>query len=381
MSIRPLEGIRVVEIGQNLAGPICSEILAALGADVVKVERPEGGDDCRGWGPPFPSGMGTAFQVLNLNKRSITLDMKDPAKLAWLKGFIGEADVLVHNMRPGVMVELGLGGPELTRQFPRLVYAEITGFGAVGPMKSHPGYDAIVQALSGLFHLNGDPDSRPSRVGPSVLDYGSGMWAAIGCLAALRERDRTGKGSIVDTSLLETSLFYTGPAAATLSMTGKAPARLRAGVTKVVPFEAFPTSDGEVIVAAANDRLFQKLAVATGMPELARDERFLKNANRAVNKDLLVGMLDEVFRRRSTEEWVVILEKAGIPCSPVNTLEQAVVHPQVAALEMAQIEAGTGLRLPKLPLRFNGERPAIRRTSPSLGQHNDEILKASANSA
>lgn len=376
--MRPLEGIKVVEVAQNLAGPICAEILAALGADVVKVERPEGGDDCRGWGPPFPSGMGTAFQVLNLNKRSITLDMKDPAALAWLRDYIGQSDILVHNMRPGVMPALGLGGVELTQRFPRLIYAEISGFGAVGPMKDHPGYDAIVQALSGLFHLNGDPDSPPSRVGPSVLDYGSGMWVAIGCLAALRERDRTGKGCIVDNSLLETSLFYTGPSAATLSMTGKAPPRLRAGIAKVVPFEAFPTADGEVIVAAANDRLFQKLAAATGMPELADDARFLKNANRAVNKAELIGILDAAFRRRSTDEWVAVLEKAGIPCSPVNTLEQAVEHPQVRALGMAQIEQGTGLRLTRLPLRFDGERPEIRRTAPALGQHNAEILKTAS---
>ena len=369
----PLSGIKVVEMGQNLAGPFCGQVLGVLGADVVKIERPEGGDDCRGWGPPFPDGMGTAFQVMNPNKRSVTVDMAKPEDRAWLEAFIGDCDILVHNMRPGVMRAMGLDAERLRERFPRLIYAEISGFGAIGPMKDRPGYDAVVQALAGLFHQNGDPASLPTRIGPSVLDLGSGMWAAIGCLAALRQRDQSGQGCVVDTSLLETALCLLGPALATLSMTGKAPARQRAGIAKVVLFEAFETADSEVIFAAANDRLFAKLAQAVDKPELASDPRFRTNADRQAHKPDLMAIFTPLMKSRTTADWLARMEAAGLPCSEINTLERAAEHPQVQALGMGDVAPDTGLRLSRLPLRLDRQRLPISRRPPRLGQHNDEV--------
>lgn len=372
----PLNGIRVVELGQNLAGPFCGQILGALGADVVKVERPGEGDDCRGWGPPFPNGMGTAFQVMNPNKRSMTLDLANPADRQWLEDFIGASDILIHNMRPGVMDKLGLGPKRMRERFPRLIYAAISGFGTTGPMKDRPGYDAIAQALAGIFHQNGDPRSPPTRIGPSVLDLGSGMWATIGCLAALRQRDTTGTGCVVDTSLFETALTLVAPAMATLSVSGKAPARQRAGIAKVVLFEAFETADSEIIFAAANNRLFAKLAQAVGLPQLAEDARFRTNADRQQNKDALMELFTPLMKTRTTADWVARLEAAGMPCSAINTLEQAVTHPQTEATGMAVVQPETGLRTTRLPLRFDGERLAIRRPAPKLGEHTAEIRGA-----
>lgn len=372
----PLSGIRVIELGQNLAGPFCGQILGALGADVVKIERPEGGDDCRGWGPPFPNGMGTAFQVMNQNKRSMALDLTQPADRDWLEGFIGQSDILIHNMRPGVMKNLGLDAGRLRGLFPRLIYAEISGFGAMGPMKDRPGYDAVVQALAGVFHQNGDPNSPPTRIGPSALDLGSGMWAAIGCLAALRQREATGTGMVVDTSLFETALTLVAPAMATLSMTGKAPARQRAGIHKVVLFEAFETADSEIIFAAANDRLFAKLAQAVERPELAADPRFRTNADRQQHKDALMAIFTPLMKTRRTADWLERLEAVGMPCSEINTLEQAAVHPQTQAVGMGVVQPETGLRVTKLPLRLDGERLPITRPAPRLGEHTAEIRGA-----
>lgn len=369
----PLTGIKVVEMGQNLAGPFCGQILGTLGADVIKIERPDGDDDCRGWGPPFPDGMGTAFQVMNPNKRSVTVDLTNADDRVWVEALIGGSDVLVHNMRPGVMKNLGLDAAKLRNRFPRLVYAEISGFGAAGPMKDRPGYDAVAQAMAGLFHQNGDPNSLPARVGPSVLDFGSGMWAAIGILAALRHRDATGEGTLVDTSLFETALCYVGPALATLTATGKPPPRQRAGVAKVVLFEAFRTADSELIFAAANDRLFVKLAQAVGMPELGADPRFRTNADRQAHKDALMAIFEPLMASRTTADWLARMEAVGLPCSEINTLEQASTHVQTLATEMGETVPGTGLRVSRLPLRFDGKRPSIRRRAPKLGEHTDEV--------
>lgn len=369
----PLEGIKVVEIAQNLAGPFCAEILGSMGADVVKIERPDGGDDSRGWGPPFPDGISTGFQVINFNKRSAVLDVKNAEDRDWLEDFIGQNDILIHNMRPGIMEELNLGGERMLKRFPRLIYAEVSGFGATGPMKLSPGYDTIVQALAGFFHLNGDPQSPPSRIGPAVLDLGTGMWAAMGCLAALNKRNVTGKGCIVDTSLLETALSFIAPAIATLSVTGKAPARYRAGIAKIVPFEAFKTADSEILIAAANNKLFAKVAEVVGLPELAKNPRYKTNADRLANKDELLNLLAGRIRTRTSKEWLDAMDAVGIPCSEINTLEQAVNHPQTQALGITEEMTKGGIRLTKLPLQFDRERLPIKRRAPRLGEHTDEI--------
>lgn len=373
----PLAGIKVVEVAQNLAGPFCGEILGSLGADVIKVEKPQG-DDCRGWGPPFVRGSATAFNNVNLNKRSISLDLADPQAHASLLKLIGESDVLVHNMRPGAMEALDLGPETLRQRFPRLIYGAISGYGAEGPYRARPGYDAVVQATLGIFHVNGDPDGKPARIGPSVLDLGSGMWMAIGIMAALRQRDQNGLGSVVDTSLFETGLSFIAGYIAAATATGQEPPRLRAGIGKVVPFDAFPTSDGEVVVAAANDRLFAKFAKVLGHPEWASDARFCTNADRYKYKQELMGQIAAIMRTKSSGNWLEQLGKVGLPAARINTLFQTLADPQTKAIDMLQDDEGVSIC--RLPLRFDAQRPAITRLAPALGQHNEEVLGNTASS-
>jgi crotonobetainyl-CoA:carnitine CoA-transferase CaiB-like acyl-CoA transferase len=371
--ILPLAGIKVVEIGQNLAGPYAGEVLATLGADVVKVERPEG-DDARSWGPPFWQGAAAIFQTVNRNKRSITLDLRDPACGTWLKDYLADVDVLLHNMRPGAMEELGLGGAALTAQHPRLVYASLSAFGHKGPRRLNPGYEPMVQAFAGIFSMNGAEDAPPTRVGVPILDMGTGLWLALGCVAALLRRARTGRGGIVDASLFETALAWLTVPFASFAVTGEVPKRHRTGSRRLVVFEAFETADSEVIIAAANDRLFQKLARALGRPDWIADERFKTNPLRLANKAALIPQIQAIIRQASSAHWVEHLEAAGVPCAPVQDLADVVVEPQTAALGMIEKLPGVELGLIGLPLSFDGERPPMRQRAPRLGEHNDELL-------
>ena len=273
----PLAGIKVIEVGQNIAGPYASEILASLGAEVIKIERPGTGDDARGWGPPFWRGTATTFQAMNHGKKSIALDLKQAGHVALLKQLAGEADVFVQNMRPGSLEALGLG-PEVLRALnPRLVYCSLWAFGHKGPRRLAPGYEPMVQAFSGIFSINGPETAPPARVGMQVLDLGTGLWAALGCLAALLRRGTTGRGCVVDASLFETALGWLQVMMAGFHATGRQPARHRSGNPNVVVFQALQTADGEVVVAAANDRLFAKLARVAGREDWARDARFATN--------------------------------------------------------------------------------------------------------
>jgi crotonobetainyl-CoA:carnitine CoA-transferase CaiB-like acyl-CoA transferase len=371
--ILPLAGIKVVEIGQNLAGPYAGEILATLGADVVKVERPEG-DDARSWGPPFWQGAAAIFQTVNRNKRSITLDLRNAACSAWLKDYLAEVDVLLHNMRPGAMEELGLGGAALTAQHPRLVYASLSAFGHKGPRRLNPGYEPMVQAFAGIFSMNGAEDAPPTRVGVPILDMGTGLWLALGCVAALLRRTRTERGGIVDASLFETALAWLTVPFASFAVTGEIPKRHRTGSRRLVVFEAFETADGEVIIAAANDRLFQKLARALGKPEWSADERFKTNPLRLANKAALIPQIQSILRQASSAHWVEHLEAAGVPCAPVQDLADVAAEPQTAALGMIEKVPSVELGLVGLPLSFDGERPPMRQRAPRLGEHNDELL-------
>jgi crotonobetainyl-CoA:carnitine CoA-transferase CaiB-like acyl-CoA transferase len=366
----PLTGVKVVEIANNIAGPYAGFILAALGADVLKVERPEGGDDARGWGPPFWRGTSATFHAMNLNKRGITLDLKDATEIARLKVLLSEADVLVHNLRPGVLDDLGLGSATLAALNPRLIYCGISAFGAHGPMRGHAGYEPIVQAFAGLFSINGYPDRPGVRMGTSVLDLGSGTWAALGCMAGLLQREKTGKGCVVDASLFETALGLLTVHFARFQASGRLPERHPSGSLAVVIFEAFDTADGQVIVAAANDRLFAKFAVEVGHPEWATDARYGTNADRHANKAPLLGEVREIMQRETSAAWVARLEKAGVPCSAINDLAQMRAHPQTAALGMVQPVPEVDLSLMSLPLSLDGQRPAIRNRAPKLGEHN-----------
>jgi crotonobetainyl-CoA:carnitine CoA-transferase CaiB-like acyl-CoA transferase len=369
----PLSGIKVVEIGQNIAGPYAGEILATLGADVVKIERPEG-DDARGWGPPFWQGTAAIFHTVNRNKRSIALDLKEARALAWLKDYLATADVLVHNMRPGAMEDLGLGSEALLARNPRLVYCSLSAFGHKGPLRLKPGYEPMVQAFAGIFSVNGAEDSPPTRVGMPILDMGTGLWAALGCVAALLRRTETGRGTVVDVSLFETALAWLTVPFASFKITGQAPQRHRTGSRRLVVFEAFATEDGEIIIAAANDRLFRKLARALGRPEWAEDPRFATNALRSANKAALIPEIQAIIRTAPSAHWTERLEAAGVPCAPIQDLEAVVAEPQTAAIGMIEEVPGAGLDLMGLPLSFDGVRPPMRRRAPTLGEHNQELL-------
>jgi crotonobetainyl-CoA:carnitine CoA-transferase CaiB-like acyl-CoA transferase len=349
-------------------------VLAHLGADVVKVERPEG-DDARRWGPPFWKDTSPGFLAVNANKRSITVDLKDPEAVAWLTALIGEADVVVQNLRPGTIDELGLGADALTRRFPRLVYCSVWAFGSTGPMRLRPGYEPLLQAFSGLMMMNGDEGGPPTRVGTSILDYGTGLWAAVGVLAALVRRAATGRGCVVDASLYETGLAWLKGHYASYSTSGVVPERHRTGSHRVVPFESFETTTGPIIVAAGNDRLFAKLARVLGRPEWAADSKYATNAARVENKPTLLAEIAAIFRTASKGEWIDRLEAAGVPCAVINTLPDAAATPQAEALGIVQTVPGETYTLIGLPLSFDGVRPAIRRPPPRIGEHDAEVRK------
>ena len=368
----PLHGITVVEIAQNLAGPIAAEILAHMGADVIKIERPEG-DDARRWGPPFWKGVSPGFLAVNANKRSVTLDLKKPDDIAWLLDLIGRADVLVQNLRPGSLEEMGLGAGPLTERFPRLVYCSVWAFGSTGPLKLKPGYEPMVQAFSGLMMMNGDDGGPPTRIGTSVLDYGTGMWTAIGALAGLIQRQATGRGCVVDASLFETGLAWLKGHFASFRASGEVPERHRTGSHRVVPFQGFETKTGSLIIAAGNDRLFAKLAQVLGHPEWAADPRFATNAARIDHKPELLPEIERILLTRSKGEWIDLLEAAGVPCGPIHTLPEAVSQPQAQAIGMIQPVPGDDYELVALPLSFDGARPGIRRAPPTAGEHTREV--------
>jgi len=370
----PLKGIRVIEIAQNLAGPYCAQILAQLGADVIKVERREGGDDTRGWGPPFLDGAGTSFHAVNLGKRSVAVDLKNAAQVARLLPLIDQADVLVQNLRPGSMDALGLDAATLTARNPKLIYCSLGALGSVGPLKDRPGFDPMVQAFSGMMMMSGQDGGPPVRMGTQVLDHGTAMWAAMGVLAALVRRSVTGRGGAVDTSLFETALgwwtiFYAGYA-----VSGEVARRHPTGSEKLIVFQGFEARNGPIVIAAGNDRLFAKLAVALGREDWAKDPRFARNAGRYEHRAEILAEVARIVATRSKGEWIDILEAAGVPCAPVNTLPEVLAEPQTEAVGMLQQVPGLDLRLMGLPIMLDGARPPISRRAPQLGEHTREVL-------
>lgn len=369
----PLAGVRVLEIAQNIAGPYAAEILGRLGAEVIKVERPEGGDDCRGWGPPFFEGAATTFHACNHGKKGVTLDLKDPAAIEWIKEQARQSDVFIQNLRPGVVEELGIGPDVLRAVNPRLIYTSLWAFGHVGPMKLNPGYEPMIQAFSGIFSVNGTADGPPSRVGMQILDLGTGVWAALATLAALFQRQSSGQGCTVDASLLETAFGWLGMLMAGFGVSNEQPVRHRTGNPRVVVFQAFEASDGEIVVAAANDRLFAKLARELGRPDWASDPRFATNALRFKHKPDLIPAMSEIFRTQTVAQWVDRLEAAGVPCSPIHDFEQARAQPQTEALGIFQTLPGSGLTVVGLPVSFDGERPPPGHAAPTLGEHSVKL--------
>jgi len=378
VTFSPLSGLRVVDVTTSIAGPYCAEILGALGADVVKVERPDTGDDGRAWGPPFWGGEGTMFLSANASKRSLAVSLREPAGRDVVLRLADGADVFLQSLRPGLAERLGLGAEELRGRNAGLVYCSVGAYGHVGPQREEPGYDALMQAAGGLISITGEPGRPGVRVGSSLIDQGTGTWAALGVLAALLERAQTGAGRVVDVSLYETALGYVGYHLAGLLADGTVPTGQGTRFPMVAPYEVMRTRDGELMVAAGNDRLFGLLCRELGVAELAADPRFRTNSDRVANRDALVPLLEERLATADTVTWHERLTRAGVPAAPVADVADVLASPQTEALGFLQPLAHPtipDLRLPALPLSLDGERVLHRSAPPLLGEHTAEILR------
>jgi crotonobetainyl-CoA:carnitine CoA-transferase CaiB-like acyl-CoA transferase len=377
VGLQPLEGMRVLDVTTSIAGPYCAEILGALGADVIKVERPDTGDDGRSWGPPFWDGEGTMFLSANANKRSLAISLRDERGRDAVLRLAARSDVFLQSLRPGLAERLGLGANDVRVRNPRLVYCSIGAYGHVGPLRHEPGYDALMQAAGGLISITGEPGRPGVRVGSSLIDQGTGMWAALGVLAALMERERTGDGAVVDVSLYETALGYIAYHLAGYLADGTVPTGQGTIFPMVAPYQVLPTRDGELMVAGGNDRLFAAICEVVGLPELVDDARFRTNPDRVAKREELVAILSERLREDTTAAWHERLLAAGVPAAPVADVAEVAGSPQTEALEFFQpLEHPTiaGLRLPVLPLWFGRERLRHRSAPPLVGEHSREVL-------
>lgn len=366
----PLAGVQVVELCQNVAGPYTTSILGQLGARVIKVERPGDGDSTRGWAPPFWGDESVMFAVMNAGKESVALDIDDPNDRQRLTELIAGSDVVVESFRPGALDRRRLGATELRSNNPSLIHCSVSGFGSEGPLKADPGYDPILQAFSGLMSLTGEREASPVRVGTSIIDMGTGMWAVIGILAALNERKATGEGTTITTSLLETGIAWIPYQIAGYLATGQVPGRTGTGLPMLVPYQAFPTSDRELMIAAGNDGLWLKLCTVIGREDLRDDRSLATNPQRVARRDQVVETLENTLRTRTASEWYRALRTAGVPSAIIHDVAEAVDHPQVRALEMLvpvhhpTIEDFT---LTGLPLRFDNVRPKPSGPPPRTG--------------
>ncbi|MGG5888139.1 CaiB/BaiF CoA transferase family protein [Falsiroseomonas sp. HC035] len=370
-----LSGLRVVELGQVLAGPFAGAIFADLGADVIKVEKPDGGDDARQMGPAFRYGDALNFHEFNRGKRSVTLDLKSPAGVNALHDLLETADIMLHNLRPGVAEALGIGPGEVCARHPRLIYCAMSAFGHVGPERLRPGYEPLLQAFGGLSSITGEPDGPPVRMGASVVDQGTGLWTVLGALSLLERRHRTGIGGVVNTSLLETALLWAGQKMSSYVNTGKLPERHASGHPNFVPYQSFDTADGPILVCCGNDRLFVRFAAELGHAGWAADDRFATNRSRLTNQKALLPMISAVMRETPRAAWLERLQRAGVPCAPINSIPETLAEPQTQALGMMQNVPGEDFSLVALPLSLDGERPRVRGAAPRLGAHNEEVLK------
>ncbi len=371
----PLAGLVVIELGHSVAAPFAGQILADLGAEVIKVEKTKG-DDARHWGPPFWEGASATFQPLNRNKKSVVCDLRDAGQLGALKTMIEErADIVLQNLRPGQVEKLGLDGPTLRGAKPALIYCNLGAFGNVGPLKDRPGYDPLMQAFGGVMSTTGEPGRPPVRVGASIVDMGTGMWAVIGLLTALNRRRDTGVGGVVDVSLFETSAMWVSLFVSQYQASGELPGKLGSGAPGIVPYRGYETADGDLIVAAGSDRLFGRLSQVLGHPEWSEDPRFVTNPRRVEHQSALYALIEAEMITRGKAEWTALFEQAGIPCAPVQNVAEMIAHEQTQALGLMQAVPDSAMKFVGLPLSFDGRRPAIRSRPPALGEHTEQILK------
>ncbi len=371
-----LDGIRIVDFSRVLAGPYATMLLADLGADVVKIERPDGGDDTRGWGPPFTEGRGdkgqaTYFAAVNRNKRSVALDLAAEGDRAAGRELVRSADVLVENLRPGAMQRLGLGYDAVAEENPGIVYCSISGFGS-GAGAELPGYDLLVQAVGGLMSITGEPDGEPQKAGVAVVDILTGLHASVGILAALRHRDATGEGQHVEVSLLSSLLSGLVNQASGYVAAGIVPHRMGNRHPSIAPYEVYPVVGGSMVVAVGNDRQFAALCTALGQPELAADERFGTNPDRVANRVALHDFLAGALATRTGREWFDELTAAGVPCGPVQDVAEAFAL--ATNLGLAPVVDAGGSPQVANPIRFSRTPPHYRLAPPALGEHTDEVV-------
>jgi crotonobetainyl-CoA:carnitine CoA-transferase CaiB-like acyl-CoA transferase len=381
----PLSHIRVVDLSRVLAGPWAGQNLADLGAEVIKVERPGAGDDSRAFGPPWikdaagrDTGDSAYFSSANRGKKSITLNIAAPAGQAIVRELAAASDVLIENYKYGDLARYGLGYEALHKLNPKLVYCSLTGFGHTGPYRERPGYDFMIQGMGGLMSVTGEPDGAPQRAGVPVADIITGMYASIAICAALEHRAHSGRGQHLDLALLDSQIALLAYQNTNYFATGTAPRRIGNLHPNIVPYQPFGTADGNVIVACGNDNLYRKFCAAAGCGELAEDPRFATNAKRVENRAELTRLLAEVFRRRSTREWLEILEAAGVPNGPINDLAQVFEEPQVKARGVRiELEHASGTRVPLVasPMRFSDTPLEYRLAPPLLGAHTEEVLR------
>ena len=388
-----LDGVRVLDLSRVLAGPWCTQTLADLGAEVIKVERPPsaghpGGDDTRAWGPPFlkdREGHDTAeaayFLGTNRNKRSVTIDLAHPQGQALVRRLAASCDVLVENFKVGDMVRYGLDAATLRAAHPALIYASITGFGQTGPYCDRAGYDFAIQGLGGLMSITGErddlPGGGPQKVGVAVADLFTGLYACIAILAALRHRERTGEGQVIDMALLDAQVAMLANQGANFLLTQRPPRRAGNAHPNIVPYQVFEAADGHLILAVGNDAQFERFCAVAGCPELARDPRFATNADRVRARDALVPALAALMRRRTRADWLAALEAAKVPCGPINDLADLFADPQVRAREMVvpvTHPLSDALQLVASPLRLSATPVSVRHPPPLLGEHTDEVL-------
>lgn len=371
----PLAGTVVIELGHSVAAPYAGQILGDLGAEVIKIEKPDG-DDARKWGPPFWEGAAATFQGLNRNKTSVVCELRNPQQVAALRRLIVErADIVLQNMRPGSADTLGLGATSLLAAKPALIYCNIGAFGRTGPFARRPGYDPLMQAFGGVMSVTGEEGAPPVRVGPSIIDMGTGMWAAVGILAALHHRHVTGRGGVVDVSLFETATAFMSLIAAQYLASGDLPRKMGSGTTGIVPYRAYRTADGSVVIAAGNDALFTKLCAVLDCEEWLGDPRFATNPDRVRNQTALYALIEPLIETRTTAKWVAVLDAAGVPCAPVQDVREMLEHEQTQSLGLVQAMPRGAMRLVGLPVSFDGERPVPRLAPPALGEQTELLTR------
>ncbi len=379
-----LEGLRVLDLSRVLAGPWCTQLLADLGAEVIKIEQPGRGDDTRRWGPPYLGGTDAQdsspaayYLATNRGKRSVAIDFSRPEGARLVASLAGHSDILVENFRPGTLARYGLDAARLGTRYPKLIYCSISGFGQDGPYAERPGYDLLIQAMGGLMSLTGAADGEPVKVGVAVADILTGLYASSAILAALHQRQRSGRGQYLDLSLFDVQVATLANQAMNYLVGGAVPERMGSAHPNIVPYQSFPTADDHIVLAVGNDEQFRRLAELLGRKELAADPRYQTNAARVHHRDLLVPTLTEALATRPAREWLSACAKAGIPAGPVNSLEQVFADPQIRSRGLVDEVSHPALgRLPRIgaPLRINGSPVVNPLPPPLLGEHTATVL-------